>query len=96
MPYDRTYDDEDEKQPGGEGAERRFKDFDCPDCSANNPWDDGFGRLSKRQWDSLWLQHRCHEVLGMIGRYKSGDTFDYESWVPFRGDLRTALNNGCN
>ncbi|MFO0581821.1 MAG: hypothetical protein U0229_06090 [Anaeromyxobacter sp.] len=43
MPYDRTYDDEDEKQPGGEGAERRFKDFDCPDCSANNPWDDGFG-----------------------------------------------------
>lgn len=59
-------------------------------------WDDGFSRLSKSQWDSLWLQHRCHEYLGVIGRLKSGDTFDYESWVPFRGDLRTAFNNGCN
>jgi len=23
--------------------ERRRKDFDCPECSANNPYDDGFG-----------------------------------------------------
>src|SRR5262249_11928751 len=22
---------------------RRFTDFDCPDCSANNPWDEAFG-----------------------------------------------------
>ena len=22
---------------------RRFGDFDCPDCSANNPYDDKFG-----------------------------------------------------
>ena len=41
MPYDRAYDDEDEKQPEALGAGRRFKDFDCPECSANNPWDDG-------------------------------------------------------
>ena len=26
---------------GGPG--RRFGDFDCPDCSANNPYDDAFG-----------------------------------------------------
>ncbi|HET9595112.1 MAG TPA: hypothetical protein VFP65_06010 [Anaeromyxobacteraceae bacterium] len=25
------------------GANRRFKDFDCPVCAANNPYDDGFG-----------------------------------------------------
>ena len=43
MPYDRAYDDEDEKQPEALGADRRFKDFDCPECSANNPWDDGIG-----------------------------------------------------
>ena len=26
--------------PGDEGN-RVFKDFDCPDCNANNPYDDG-------------------------------------------------------
>ena len=25
------------------GPGRRFGDFDCPDCSANNPYDDAFG-----------------------------------------------------
>ena len=25
------------------GAKRRFKDFDCPDCNANNPYDESFG-----------------------------------------------------
>ena len=25
------------------GAARRFGDFDCPVCSANNPYDDRFG-----------------------------------------------------
>lgn len=25
------------------GRARRFGDFDCPDCSANNPYDDAFG-----------------------------------------------------
>ena len=24
-------------------AERRWTDFDCPDCNANNPVDDSFG-----------------------------------------------------
>ncbi len=44
MPYDPGYDDDD-RPPEGEdaGRERRFKDFDCPDCSANNPYDDTFG-----------------------------------------------------
>jgi transcription elongation factor Elf1 len=25
------------------GVRRRFKEFECPDCSASNPVDDGFG-----------------------------------------------------
>lgn len=59
-------------------------------------WDDGFSRLSQRQWDSLWLQHRCHVNLTIAGRIRSGATFDYESWVPFRGNLPTAVKNRCN
>ena len=44
MPIDAGYDDDDRK--GSSDAEdqgRRFADFDCPDCSANNPYDDTFG-----------------------------------------------------
>jgi hypothetical protein len=36
----------DDDEAGGEeelGRKRRFGDFDCPDCSANNPYDDNFG-----------------------------------------------------
>lgn len=43
MPYDRTYEDDDDKQLVEQGSGRRFQDFDCPDCNANNPWDDGIG-----------------------------------------------------
>jgi hypothetical protein len=45
MPFDPGYDEDESKELGGEdaGKARRFGDFDCPDCSANNPWDDGFG-----------------------------------------------------
>jgi transcription elongation factor Elf1 len=37
--------DEDEGKGSAEelGRRRRFGDFDCPDCNANNPYDDGFG-----------------------------------------------------
>ena len=42
MPIDQYEEDD---RPSGEdlGRRRRFKDFDCPECNANNPWDDGFG-----------------------------------------------------
>jgi len=44
MPYDPGYDEDDGKRrPEDEGRGRRFSDFDCPECSANNPYDDGFG-----------------------------------------------------
>jgi hypothetical protein len=44
MPVDLHDDDEDAKgSPDELGRKRRFGDFDCPDCSANNPYDDGFG-----------------------------------------------------
>ncbi len=36
------YDDDDMKEASNEGSGRRFSDFDCPDCNANNPHD-GFG-----------------------------------------------------
>ena len=45
MPYDPGYDDEEDKgeQAEGLGRARRFAEFDCPDCSANNPYYDHFG-----------------------------------------------------
>lgn len=43
-PYGVDEDDRDlRKEASDEGRKRRFGDFDCPDCNANNPWDDGFG-----------------------------------------------------
>ena len=43
MPID-SYEDDDEKPVGEDlGKARRFGDFDCPDCNANNPYDDTFG-----------------------------------------------------
>ena len=42
MPFDpHGFDDDDEADRAG--AARRFTDFDCPSCSANNPYDDAFG-----------------------------------------------------
>lgn len=56
------YDDDDDDKP----RLRRNKDgymrldsmryeFDCPECSANNPWDDGFGDQGEVQC------HYCNE-----------------------------------
>jgi hypothetical protein len=43
MPIDQ-HEDDDAKGSGDElGRRRRFGDFDCPDCNANNPYDDRFG-----------------------------------------------------
>lgn len=47
MPFDSHSMDEDDldaKEREEEGGQnRRFTDFDCPGCSANNPYDDSFG-----------------------------------------------------
>jgi transcription elongation factor Elf1 len=45
MPYDpHGTEDDDALEPGEKAGRRRvYKDFDCPSCSANNPYDDGFG-----------------------------------------------------
>ena len=42
MPIDQ-YDDGDDKTDVGNSAKARFKDFDCPSCSANNPADPTIG-----------------------------------------------------
>ncbi len=49
MPVDKSIDDEDfdedkDADPAAlGGSRRRFKEFECPDCAASNPVDDGFG-----------------------------------------------------
>ena len=44
MPLDPNHYEEEQEGPGEkEGRRRSFRDFDCPTCSANNPYDDGFG-----------------------------------------------------
>ena len=46
MPMDPHSLDEDEeldRAGSSEGRRRRFQDFDCPACDANNPYHDGFG-----------------------------------------------------
>ncbi len=49
MPIDKNIDEEEEAKgdkdiaAGDLGSKRRFKEFDCPDCSANNPADETIG-----------------------------------------------------
>ena len=44
MPQDSHPGDDDEVEAqAAAGSSRRFNDFDCPACNANNPYDDGFG-----------------------------------------------------
>jgi DNA-directed RNA polymerase subunit RPC12/RpoP len=43
MPNDQGYEDDDAKDDTLAGPGRRFGDFDCPECNANNPYDDKFG-----------------------------------------------------
>jgi hypothetical protein len=40
--YDPDLDDKDSKD-SPESANRKFGDFDCPNCNANNPYDEKFG-----------------------------------------------------
>jgi transcription elongation factor Elf1 len=42
-PLDHEDDEVESKDSIGSGTKRRFKDFDCPDCNANNPRDEPFG-----------------------------------------------------
>lgn len=42
MPID-AYDEDEQPRDEDLGRSRRFEDFDCPDCNANNPYDDNFG-----------------------------------------------------
>ncbi len=43
MPIDPHMDDDDLDAGAGQGRARRFDDFDCPGCNANNPYDEPFG-----------------------------------------------------
>lgn len=43
MPLDHYEDDDDARDTAQLGPNRKFKEFDCPDCNANNPSDPPFG-----------------------------------------------------
>ncbi len=44
MPTDRhALDETDLDDAEVEASGQRFREFDCPVCNANNPYDDGFG-----------------------------------------------------
>jgi hypothetical protein len=52
MPVDKSIDDEDFDDKDADagaasGSRRRFKEFECPECAANNPVDDGFGNADE-------------------------------------------------
>ena len=44
MPVDLNQSDEEDADQRAEGTKSRFKEFECPDCSANNPCDPPFGQ----------------------------------------------------
>jgi hypothetical protein len=35
--------DDDIEDDDGGGKNRRFNEFECPECDAHNPWEEGFG-----------------------------------------------------
>ena len=43
MRSDPGYDDDAIPSEAEAGRKRRFKDFDCPECDANNPYDEAIG-----------------------------------------------------
>jgi uncharacterized Zn-finger protein len=40
--YDRDFDEEPRSTPSVPLSHKRFYEFDCPNCDANNPMNDGF------------------------------------------------------
>lgn len=78
MPVDKNIDEEDaakddkDTSVAVEGRQRRFKEFDCPDCGANNPHDDTFGDA-----DVLTCNYCGQEYLAVVnndGRLKMKPT----------------------
>jgi hypothetical protein len=60
MPYDPGYEDDDDAAGADQGSRRRFDDFDCPDCNANNPYDDGFGNADEVRCYYCGQEFRVH------------------------------------
>jgi transcription elongation factor Elf1 len=66
MPYDRRdsgeisdqEEDDDKKSGKAQGGKRRFDEFDCPACSANNPVGDGFGNNEEVTCNYCGLEFR--------------------------------------
>lgn len=69
MPYDPHADDLDDDSPDGEeGGRRRFREFDCPICNANNPCDDPFAEGEEIR--CFYCGQEFKAVAGVDGRLK--------------------------
>ena len=60
-------DDDEKKELEGTGQGRRFSDFDCPDCNANNPTD-GFGHGDELRCNYCGIEWRV--TVSEEGRLK--------------------------
>jgi len=42
-PHEQGFDEDEKKTGKALGVKRKFDEFECPACSANNPWGESFG-----------------------------------------------------
>ena len=70
MPYDpRSFgDDDDSEYQESNGRRRKFREFDCPECSANNPLDDGFGDAAAIERGKALFVEQCAACHGEQGK----------------------------
>lgn len=62
-------DDDDENKADLEGgAARRFKEFECPECNAHNPWDETFGMEDEIRCNYCGVEYRA--IVSDEGRLK--------------------------
>jgi hypothetical protein len=59
MPIDQ-YEESDEKEEKNGGVYSRFKEFDCPSCSANNPCDPPFVNGDELICNYCGAQYKVH------------------------------------
>lgn len=75
--YDANHVEEDDNKPrlkrGKDGYLRRddlLYEFDCPDCSANNPWGDGFADQAEIQCHYCGTDFRVTFLEGKKLKFK--------------------------
>jgi hypothetical protein len=73
LPIDRNALDEgDLEQSETEASGRRLREFECPVCNANNPYDDGFGEGDEVR--CFYCGQEFKAFLTGVGRLKLRET----------------------